>query len=56
MVHFSLYEMVCQQTNNEQLTAQLLESREEVKILRASEKTLQSQLLTLARHDGKEKK
>lgn len=42
-------EVVRQQTRNEHLSAQLQESREEVKTLRASEKALQQELLTLAR-------
>ncbi len=42
-------EVVRQQTKNEHLSALLQESREEVKILRAGEKALQQELLTLAR-------
>ncbi|KLP31089.1 KfrAs [Enterobacter roggenkampii] len=49
-------EVVRQQTRNEHLTAQLEESRQEVKTLRDSEKALQQELLTMARHDGKVKK
>ncbi|EEG6007251.1 hypothetical protein G3A86_004484 [Salmonella enterica subsp. enterica] len=49
-------EVVRQQTRNEHLSAQLQESREEVKTLRASEKALQAELLALARNDGKAKK
>lgn len=49
-------EVVRQQTKNEQLSAQLQESREEVKTLRAGEKALQQELLSLARNDGKAKK
>ena len=49
-------EVVRQQTRNEHLNAQLQESREEVKTLRASEKALQAELLALARNDGKAKK
>ncbi|EHY4895186.1 DNA-binding protein [Salmonella enterica] len=49
-------EVVRQQTKNEHLTTQLQESRDEVKTLRASEKTLQQELLLLARHEGKAKK
>lgn len=52
-------EVVRQQTKNEHLSAQLQESREEVKTLRAGEKALQQELLTLARTeyaDGKVKK
>ncbi|WEA51993.1 DNA-binding protein (plasmid) [Serratia marcescens] len=46
-------EVVRQQTNNGHLTTQLQESREEVKTLRASEKALQAELLTLARAEPK---
>ena len=47
---FSLREeVVRQQTRNEHLTAQLEESKKEVKTLRGSEKALQQELLTLAR-------
>ncbi|EBP4184102.1 hypothetical protein BB12_24875 [Salmonella enterica subsp. diarizonae] len=46
-------EVVRQQTRNEHLSAQLQESREEVKTLRASEKALQQELLTLARAEQK---
>lgn len=49
-------EVVRQQTKNEHLSAQLQESREEVKTLRAGEKALQQELLILARNDGKAKK
>lgn len=42
-------EVVRQQTKNEHLSVQLQESRDEVKTLRASEKALQQELLTLAR-------
>ncbi|EJA5030519.1 DNA-binding protein [Salmonella enterica] len=42
-------EVVRQQTRNEHLSAQLQESREEVKTLRAGEKALQQELLLLAR-------
>ncbi len=44
------------QTTSEHQVTQLQESREEVKNLRASEKALQAELLTLARGDGKVKK
>ncbi|EIY8010729.1 hypothetical protein MOF65_005303, partial [Salmonella enterica] len=47
---------VRQQTRNEHLSAQLQDSREEVKTLRAGEKALQAELLALARNDGKAKK
>ncbi|ELJ4794039.1 DNA-binding protein [Salmonella enterica] len=46
-------EVVRQQTRNEHLSAQLQEIREEVKTLRASEKALQQELLTLARAEQK---
>ena len=46
-------EVVRQQTRNEHLNAQLQESREEVKTLRASEKALQADLLILARAEPK---
>ena len=46
-------EVVRQQTRNEHLSAQLQESREEVKTLRASEKALQAELLALARAEQK---
>ncbi|MBV8042572.1 DNA-binding protein [Pluralibacter sp.] len=49
-------EVVRQQTRNEHLTAQLEESRQDLKTLRDSEKTLQQELLTLARADSKVKK
>lgn len=49
-------EVVRQQTRNEHLTAQLQESREEVKTLRTSEKALQTELLTLARAGQKDGK
>lgn len=47
-------EVVRQQTRNEHLSAQLQESREEVKTLRAGEKALQQELLILARGGAKE--
>ncbi|EAO8183369.1 hypothetical protein AHV57_22065 [Salmonella enterica] len=46
-------EVVRQQTRSEHLTEQLQESQEEVKTLRASEKALQKELLTLARAEPK---
>jgi chromosome segregation ATPase len=49
-------EVIRQLTRNEHLTAQLEESRQDVKTLRDSEKALQNELLTLARSDSKVKK
>lgn len=49
-------EVVRQQTRSEHLTEQLQESREEVKNLRSSEKTLQKELLTQARMEPKDTK
>ncbi|EMS9602554.1 hypothetical protein WLF29_005373, partial [Salmonella enterica] len=46
-------EVVRQQTRNEHLSAQLQDSREEVKTLRAGEKALQQELLLLARGEAK---